>query len=417
MSDSPEELLAQHEEYVGSAVQKFEWVVSFMAIKDRFCFEILSMMKKIPSTSMTTMGVAIVNNRLQLVYNPEFMHSLSKEELRYVLGHEVLHVVLHHITRRLPLDRREHLLYNVAMDLAINSLLPDDSDRYAPRYKADTFDKKGKLIAKKGDMAILRPEQPQFRMEPRLSTELYVKLLREKADSKSGFLDELEEAAEAGAGDVHQGWGPNDLIDEKIKQRIEHIEKNNLWGNVSESFKEVVRSAQTAQIPWRRHLRHAFGQILHHTLRPTFKRPDRRFGYPYSGKVRDSLGKVLVGWDTSGSVPTKDIEQMLTETNKLSTSMPVDLMLFDCNLQWEKAVPWDKRRTTCGISGRGGTNFQALIDYSDKHGYTSLVIFTDGYASEPTIPKAKNVIWVITPGGVRPAPWGKLVQIVSKEEL
>ncbi len=329
-----------------------------------------------------------------------------------------MHVVLHHITKRSPINPLEHKLYNIAMDLAINCLLPDDSDRFAPRFREDQVDKKtGEVWAKKGDLNILRPSNPKFGFPDHLSSENYVKLLRDKIETQSGLEGFLDAMAEDGAMDKHEGWGPNELVDDLIKRKIDHIDKHNLWGNVSESFKEIVKSAQITQIPWRRHLRHSFGSIVHHTTRPTFKKPDRRFGYPYSGKVRTTTDKTLVGWDTSGSVPTKDIEQMLAETNKLATSMPVDLMMFDCTLQSEKAIPWDKRAVQCGIKGRGGTNFQALVDYSDKHGYKNLVIFTDGYAPEPTIPKAKNVIWVITPGGKCPVTWGKVVQITSCEEV
>lgn len=398
--------------------EKFDWVISFMAIKDRFCFEVLSMCDKVAVEGFGTMGVCPSGSRIKLFFDPIFFRSLEIEELRYVLIHEVMHIVLHHLTHRRPHDPREHKLYNVAMDFAINSIVDDSSKRYMPRYKEDQLDSDGTVLAKKGDLMGLRPNMPRYSFEPRLSTESYVKLLRDK------FPPKKDEKENEGRDDVtggtdkasgkHEGWGPNELVDDKIRRKIEHLDRTNSWGELSESFKEMVRAAQRTEVPWRKLLKHEYGMIISSELRPTFKKPDRRFGYPYSSKVRKYQDKVLIAWDTSGSISNKDMTKMLAETNKLAATMPVDLMLFDCALQYKKAVEWNKRKVECGVLGRGGTAFQPVFDYAVEHGYKTLVIFTDGYAPAPTkSKKIKRVLWVLTPGGKCPVKWGRVVTMTE----
>ncbi len=48
--------------------------------------------------------------------------------------------------------------------------------------------------------------------------------------------------------------------------------------------------------------------------------------------------------------------------------------------------------------GRGGTDFQPVIDYIDKHkDYDGLIIFTDGFAPVPVAPnknRRTKILWL-----------------------
>ena len=47
--------------------------------------------------------------------------------------------------------------------------------------------------------------------------------------------------------------------------------------------------------------------------------------------------------------------------------------------------------------GRGGTDFQAAIDYYEKSDtYDGMIIFTDGYALKPRIIRKKRILWIMT---------------------
>ena len=53
-------------------------------------------------------------------FSPEFLDTLSNDELDFVLMHEVMHVVLKHLDRSTELD---NYLYNIASDTVINSII------------------------------------------------------------------------------------------------------------------------------------------------------------------------------------------------------------------------------------------------------------------------------------------------------
>lgn len=56
-----------------------------------------------------------------------------------------------------------------------------------------------------------------------------------------------------------------------------------------------------------------------------------------------------------------------------------------------------KARKSVKITGRGGTNFQAPIDYYSTHTeYDGLILFTDGCADIPRINTRRRILWILT---------------------
>ena len=78
---------------------------------------------KIQTDAIPTAGVRVNPSTAQfeLMYNPEFMGSLSEEHKLGVLMHEFYHIIFEHVTKRKPADGIRPI-DNIAMDLAINGL-------------------------------------------------------------------------------------------------------------------------------------------------------------------------------------------------------------------------------------------------------------------------------------------------------
>ena len=55
-----------------------------------------------------------------MYYYPDFVHSLSEEELKGVTAHEVMHCVFMHMSRR---GNRHPVIWNIAGDYVINDVL------------------------------------------------------------------------------------------------------------------------------------------------------------------------------------------------------------------------------------------------------------------------------------------------------
>jgi len=105
--------------------------------KPFFAYLIMNM-TFIEKEDIETIGVDALGN---CYYSPKFIEEISENELKGVLAHEVLHLVLEHLSRSKDL---QHLLYNVASDLCVNDMLLENGfDLYSkgllPRYHEYTF--------------------------------------------------------------------------------------------------------------------------------------------------------------------------------------------------------------------------------------------------------------------------------------
>ena len=56
-------------------------------------------------------------------FNPKFWDSLTDYERAFVIAHECLHVILNHGLRNPSVNQAEHLIANIAMDIAVNEML------------------------------------------------------------------------------------------------------------------------------------------------------------------------------------------------------------------------------------------------------------------------------------------------------
>ena len=147
--------------------------------------------------------------------------------------------------------------------------------------------------------------------------------------------------------------------------------------------------------------------------RATRARPNRRYGYINPGSKRNYTSKVLVAFDTSGSVSDSQLKYFATELNGLIDHVKVDLVQFDWVIQGEPE-PYEKKHKSIKILGRGGTNFEPVITLADSMKYDGLIIFTDGYAPFPPKPKARMLWAVCTQDAGVEFPYGKKVVIEEK---
>lgn len=392
-----------------SLSKRWDWILSFMVVEDMFVHEILMMMEKRATKGVPTMGVSVEDARIILYYNPDFIGRLSDPELRYVLTHEIYHVVLHHCTHRMPENPQQKGLWNKAADLAVNSLIPNNPEIHMPKNK---------------ELRGLMPKD--FEFESKLSMEQYIQLLRDQEDDgkgqnggvygsgDGGDEDEGDEDKDklGGGFDSHDKWKQSEIAKEMVRSKVQQLaSKERAWGNMPADVKALIMAAQKSQVNWRRYLRHYLGDLVTSQNESTFKRPNRRFGYPYCGEKRKHTDRKLVAIDTSGSVGDEELAQFLTEVNRLAEIQPVDLQLFDARLQGDP-ISFSKKKAKFNFTGRGGTNFHPVMELAEKRKYQSLIMLTDGEATAPPKPKhVKDIIWVITGGGKPPVEWGKVVKI------
>ena len=347
-------------------------------------------LNKRESESIPTMGVGVIRRvDLALYYNVEFVRRLTSNELKAVLIHEALHVLLHHMVRATHFNL-QHKAFNVAADMAINCNIEG------------LFD------------GVFYPKT--FNLPDYKSAEWYYESLKKKAEEsgKSG-PDGLFE----GKGqlvDDHSTWGEceEDIVKEKIRRvaadAIKEQDKRG-WGSVPGKLYEQIMAANKPVVNWKKEVRYFINQLVMAGRRYTRMRPNRRYGYANPGSKRDFTSKLLVAVDTSGSMSRKELSLCLTEINGMSEHVMCEVIMFDTQL-YDEPVLIKKKLKALDVKGRGGTNFEPVMRLVEERKYDGLIILTDGFAPFPEKPKSTRVLWCLTPSGkeVQP-PYGKRVVI------
>lgn len=383
---------------IRQAEKRFEWLLSFLICRFKFVHHVLGIMHKRPIAGMGTMGVSVTpQGKFELVYDPAFVHTMSDSELTYVFYHEILHLVLHHCTTR-KFDN--HDLGNIADDLAVNELIPISDACQIPK------DKNGKITGM--HVSEFKKEKIYSDIEPKQTAEWYYDYLMKKAPPKDGG------SGGKGKGkasfDDHDGWKENEVADERVRAKVREIDINDLWGDISQAEREMILAAQVKRINWRNKIRVWFGNLAWKFRQSTRKKPNRRTGYMHPGSKKLFMDRWLVAADTSGSVDAKLLSQWLGVVNQLADEMPIDFMQFDCE-KTEDPKPYDHRQLKLEFKGRGGTNFQPVIDIVEKQRYKGVMILTDGEAAAPTRPRSSKVLWVLPEGHNPPVDWGDRIHL------
>jgi predicted metal-dependent peptidase len=188
----------------------------------------------------------------------------------------------------------------------------------------------------------------------------------------------------------------------QARQITDLVQSTTQWGSLPGNMVELIKKAAEGKIDYRGALRTFRSSILSQKRRLTRMRPSRRFGFEQMGSHYDFTTRLLIAIDTSGSVGSEELGRyfrIITTFFKYGIQ-EIDVLMFDDEVQGDPITFTEakKNKQEFKVRGRGGTNFQAPIDYvKEKNNYDGLIIITDGYAPTPEVPpflRAK-LLWVI----------------------
>lgn len=384
--------------------------------------------------------------RVTMFINRHFFLGMTHKQRIGVMMHELFHVALAHIADRKAV-REQAKLWNIATDLAINSLI--DHDQSGKLKEVDALRLPGftllpgRMLAEKEEEADEDGEKrkptaaeiehaKKFRdliaSFPALqSSDFYMKKLRELQDQSPG----AQMGFGYGSMDDHSSWGVDpdmeDVISEEIRGMIReaatHARSANQWGSVSADMQKAIDEYLRSEVDWRAVLKmfHAKTRALDPVS--TMRRVNKRAPYKMPGTRRDEIAQIVWFIDQSGSMGDDDVARGLAEGLNCSRTGQIDIMNFDTSID-EGSFHTVKRgsgfkwlRTRCG-----GTDFDCVADYlndlQNKNKYSGAVVVTDGYA-----PKMKHcktpILWLVTPGGTMETvrPGDLVIRMGSGEQV
>ena len=380
-----------------------------------FFAELSRHIRKTPTDSMPTAAVAFDPkfDDITLYWNPEFFRGMTDQEIRGVLTHEYYHLIFRHLTERRKTPAK---MWNVATDLAINSIISSHSNMALPA---------GCLMPGKF------PEPPagrEWTPEEKASMPI-AQLIADfpKDQASEWYFEKLKDKVEeeqkknggqgSGMGDLdsfddHTGWDEvpeemKDLVAGKVAAAVEKATKHadgqaNGWGNIPAELRDAIRRSVTNIVDWRSVLRQFIGNIARGERTTTIKRINKRFPYIHPGTKRGYVAKLLIAIDQSGSVDDGQLALFFSELSSLTKKVSVTILPFDCAADLRDAFEWKKGSKVEAKRVRGGgTDFNAPTrianDPKNRGRWDGMLVLTDGECSKPGPSRVKRG-WVVSPG-------------------
>lgn len=388
------------------------------------------------------------SDEMALFVNPDFFEKLSNWEIRGVLTHEFNHIVFGHLNTR---RKSPGQMWNVATDLAINSLITEHAGK--PR-DVSTDDKDARPLPISclipGKWPVM-PDGREMSKEEKEGAKLAALIAGfPKLEASEWYFNKIMELAqkekkeqgEGGSGkpfggeewidsiDDHTPW--DDIPDEKreyvegkiksiIEKAVRHADsQSNGWGNIPSDIREDIRRSITGVINWRSVLRQFVGTLVRGSRTTSIKRINRRYPYIHPGIKRGYTAKLLIAMDQSGSVMQEWVEEFFGELSTLTKKVDVTLLPFDCYCDEKDLLEWKKGSTPkMQRTKMGGTDFNAptavFNDPKNRGRWDGLLILTDGGAGKPETCRAKRA-WVLAKGCNLMFPTEETQVFMSKEK-
>jgi predicted metal-dependent peptidase len=374
-----------------------------LLLTEPFFAELIRSITKVKDKDIPTAGVCVKDNDLYLYWNPKFLANLKAAEVTGLLKHECYHLFFEHCTTR---RMEPHRIANVATDLAINSIIPEDE-----------LPKCGLIPGKPLDLSKVTDPEHKAKMQ-KVSDKIASFPKGQSSDWYFSALmedPEVQDALDSGEGEIsismddHEGWDEmseedREVVRGKVKdilrKAVKRSDSNNSWGSVPSEIREQLRKMASDAVDWKRVLQNFCGTSQRLNKSSTLRRLNRKYPYVHPGVQRGHSATVGVFVDMSGSVTDEALEQIYGVLDGLAKRVTFKFYPFDTEVDEKSGFEWRKGQKKEAIRYRsGGTSFTAVNDFVKKHrgemdGY---LVCTDGMAEDPG-PSPIRRAWVLVPG-------------------
>lgn len=321
---------------------------------------------------------------VNIYWNPERFLGLPFKSRVTDLAHELWHVALLHMVRRGSRDPGD---WNIACDIRIDLLLEE---------QGKTFEGIGGV-----------DRDPKYRGW--VEEDIYEDLRKDpnnKPKSCTCSSHKIEVAPHS-----------QQSVINNVVQSIHQAKLAGQAGNLPMAVEETIKKFLEPVIPWETVLMQFFTDLLNTSY--SWKRPNRRYQDLYLPSRIDDDGRLehlMYFLDVSGSVTEAQVLRFNSEVKYIQEVLKpqrLTLVQFHDTICHVKEFMEDEPFDEITIFERGGTLYQPIREYVEKHRPTAAVIFTDmGFFDRITKPNYDvPVIWVATGNKRATAPFGKLIHI------
>ena len=323
-------------------------------------------------------------------FNPDYVRSISGDETTGVVAHEVMHITNKHPLR---MGNRDHRLWNIATDYAINIIIVDAGLQLP---KGALVDEQCRGMSAEKIYNLMQSGELPIPMDDGWS---FGEIEAPTNDDGSAMTD-----------------SEMDQLETEINVKVLSAHANaKMRGKVPAGIEGLIDEMSTPQVDWRDKLRVFVGGDQPDDF--TWAKPNKKFmphGIYLPNVEHFGAGDLVIGCDTSASVSDEELAVFLGEINGLAQDMqPRSITVIGCDAKVQSVDYYGQGEDVQSINskGRGGTEGTPVFDYIEEHGlpcdsfiYFSDMCVYDFPANAPDYP----VLWVST--GATDAPWGEVVK-------
>lgn len=414
------------------------------------------LVEKEPDKNQKTMGIDSRSKPPCIKFNPNFVNALTEEQLEMVMAAEGFKLLLRHPTTRLKEPKQiSSLASSVTVDQMvagnllniseIRDMMPtpkmfglDEGKFYEEYFRKlmemsdevndkikeiwNSLDDKEKQelieramsnnnsgedseaegVGQDGSSGDSETEQKSGNSENQGTDEDGFQKYDGDTKSQDGLKDYFDPN-----GTSNQEWGENDMLDADIKNMIDEKQgSSKQWGKFTQDHMSSIIAANKPKISYKEVIKRFNTSIISGKSVSSRMKVNRRYDLASPGYRREYQSKLIFAVDTSGSMTEDDLKEGFAVINNICKHSEIEYVLFDTSI---KLIEKKRKnaQTQFKVKGRGGTDFQEVVDYAEKKAVDGLVIFTDGCASAPTKPKHTKVLWLLHSKEQRPpVDWG-----------
>ncbi len=396
----------------------------------------------------------------RIAFNPDFLESLSEDELDFVMMHEVLHVALLHCYRG---EGWNQYIFNIACDIVVNSNI---------FYSMAGLKKNIKILGEvpmnktpSGEDGYLYTAEEVYKMLMKSAKYITV-TVKGRADSGLPSSDpqkghgndknkngpgNTEKNGKSGPGgsmesDTGTDVGQNGRFDDHGYWQVEtdsRIERDTWIERVLEAAEiastiadktrgktplgaeRMLNKLRKPETDWREVLRNFIEEDVSDY---SFSPPDRRFAdspffLPDFNQSTEQISDILFMIDASASMTNQMLSDAYSEVKGALTQFDGRvkgwLGFFDATVIINEFNDEDEFKVI-HPKGGGGTAFEPIFEYvrdkMQERPPRVIIILTDGYAPFPSESVTMGIptLWIINNTDVNP-PWGRVARISGSE--
>jgi predicted metal-dependent peptidase len=312
---------------------------------------------------------AMTNGR-DVKYGRQFVEGLNDPELRGVILHENKHKMYRHLLTWKHLNKQDPQRANMACDYVINIEIVDEGNRsngFVELPEGGLYDEKYRGLN---------------------SAEVFALLPQQDGGSGNGGssgdcgFDEHDWEGAEGLNEAEKTELAKE-IDQAIRQGA--ILAGKVGGNVDRSFTDLM----SAKVDWKEALREFVSAVSTGKDDSTWRKPNRRWlqhDIYMPSTVSESMGRVVVAIDTSGSIWGEVLNRFISEVASVMQNMnpeQVDLLYWDSEVAGHEVYGLndsDRMTSSTKPKGGGGTSPSCITRYMRKHKIDPVcaIILTDG---------------------------------------